>query len=45
MTRQRKTYTAEFKLQMMKLNENGQTRADIAKEYDLTPMKFKQQPR
>ena len=37
MTRQRKTYTAEFKLQMVKLYENGKTRADIAKEYDLTP--------
>ena len=37
MTRQRKTYTAEFKLQMGKLYENGKPRAEIAKEYELTP--------
>ena len=37
MTRQRKTYTAEFKLQMVKLYENGKPRAEIAKEYGLTP--------
>ena len=37
MTRQRKTYTAEFKLQMVKLYENGKPRAEIAKEYELTP--------
>ena len=37
MTRQRKTDTAEFKLQMVKLYENGKPRAEIAKEYELTP--------
>ena len=37
MTRQRKTYTAEFKLQMVKLYANGKPRAEIAKEYELTP--------
>ena len=37
MTRQRKTYTAEFKLQMVRLYENGKPRAEIAKEYELTP--------
>ena len=37
MTRQRKTYTSEFKLQMVKLYENGKSRADIVREYELTP--------
>lgn len=36
MPRQRRTFTAEFKLQMVKLYENGKSRADICKEYDLT---------
>lgn len=36
MTRQRRTFTPEFKLQMVKLYENGKTRADIVREYDLT---------
>jgi len=37
MSRQRRTFTAEFKLQMVKLYENGKSRADIAREYDITP--------
>ena len=36
MKRQRTTYTSEFKLQMVKLYENGKKRADIVREYDLT---------
>jgi transposase len=34
---QRRTFTSEFKFQMVKLYENGKSRADICKEYDLTP--------
>ena len=30
MTRQRRTFTPEFKLQIVKLYENGKSRADIA---------------
>lgn len=37
MKKERRTYTAEFKLQMVKLYENGKSRADIAREYDITP--------
>src|SRR5699024_11271405 len=37
MTHQRRTFTPEFKLQLMKLYENGKSRADIAREYDITP--------
>ena len=37
MSRQRRTFTADFKLQMVKLYENGKSRADIAREYDITP--------
>lgn len=36
MPRQRRTFTPEFKLQMVKLYENGKSRADIVREYDLT---------
>lgn len=36
MPRQRRTFTPEFKLQMVKLYENGKSRADITREYDLT---------
>ncbi|MBK3494094.1 transposase [Viridibacillus sp. YIM B01967] len=35
MKRERKTYTPEFKLQIVKLYENGKSRADIAREYDI----------
>jgi len=37
MTRQRRTFTPEFKLQLVKLYENGKSRTDIAREYDITP--------
>lgn len=37
MSRQRRTFTPEFKLQLVKLYENGKSRADIAREYDITP--------
>lgn len=37
MPRQRRTFTPEFKLQLVKLYENSKSRADIAKEYELTP--------
>jgi len=37
MTRKRRTFTPEFKLQLVKLYENGKSRADIAREYDITP--------
>lgn len=37
MTRQRRTFTPEFKLQLVKLYENGKSRLDIAREYDITP--------
>lgn len=35
--RQRRTFTPEFKLQLVKLCESGKSRTDIAKEYDITP--------
>ena len=37
MTRQRRTFTPEFKLQLVKLYENGKPRAEITREYDITP--------
>ena len=37
MTRQRRTFTPQFKLQLVKLYENGKSRADITREYDITP--------
>ena len=37
MKRERRTYTPEFKAQMVKLYENGKPRKDIISEYDLTP--------
>ena len=35
--RNRRTFTVEFKAQMVKLYENGKLRKDIIREYDLTP--------
>ena len=35
--RNRRTFTVEFKAQMVKLYENGKPRKDIIREYDLTP--------
>jgi transposase len=37
MTKSRRTFTPEFKAQMVKLYENGKPRKDIISEYDLTP--------
>lgn len=37
MARQRRTFTPEFKLQMVRLFENGKSKSDIVREYDLTP--------
>ncbi|WMM26098.1 IS3 family transposase [Tissierella sp. MB52-C2] len=38
--RDRRTYTEEFKEQMVKLYESGKPKAEIMKEYDLTPTAF-----
>ena len=37
MTKVRRTFTPDFKAQMVKLYENGKPRKDIISEYDLTP--------
>ncbi len=37
MPKQRRTFTAEFKTQMVQLYENGKPRATIAREYELSP--------
>ncbi|MDQ0220404.1 transposase [Peribacillus cavernae] len=37
MKRERRSYTPECKVQMVKLYENGKPRKDIISEYDLTP--------
>lgn len=37
MTCQCRTFTPEFKMQLVKLHENGKSRTDIAREYDITP--------
>ncbi|WP_447405025.1 transposase [Staphylococcus aureus] len=38
MTRERRTFCSEFKLQMVRLYENGKPRNEIIREYDLTPL-------
>lgn len=38
--RNRRTFTEEFKKQMVELHESGKSRADIIREYDLTPSSF-----
>lgn len=38
--RTRRTYTPEFKSQMVRLFESGKARADIIREYDLTASAF-----
>ena len=38
--RERRTYTPEFKEQMVKLYESGKSKSDIMAEYDLTPTAF-----
>lgn len=35
--RQKRTYTGEFKQQIVSLYNNGKPRAELIKEYDLTP--------
>ncbi|KZR56904.1 transposase [Bacillus badius] len=35
--RERRTFTAEFKKQMVQLYQNGKTKRTIIDEYDLTP--------
>jgi transposase len=37
MPKQRRTFTADFKRQMVQLYENGKPRAAIAREYELSP--------
>ncbi len=36
--RTRRTFTSEFKLQIVRLFENGKSKYDIVIEYDLTPL-------
>ena len=38
--RERRTYTKEFKQQIIDLHNAGKTRAEIIREYDLTPSAF-----
>lgn len=38
--RKRRTFTTEFKQQMVQLYESGKPRADILREYDLTASAF-----
>ena len=40
MARERRTYTDEFKKQIVELYNNGKSRSEIIKEYDLTPSAF-----
>jgi transposase len=40
MPKPRRTFTAEFKKQMVQLYESGKTRANIIKEYDLGASAF-----
>lgn len=35
--KERRTFTPEFKHQMVQLHQNGKPRKDIIKEYELTP--------
>lgn len=37
MFRNRRTFTTEFKKQVVALHENGKSRQDIVREYELTP--------
>ena len=38
--RKRRTFTKEFKEQVVQLDESGKPRAEVVKEYDLTPSTF-----
>ncbi|MGO4185489.1 transposase, partial [Paenibacillus sp. TAF43_2] len=40
MPKARRTFTAEFKKQMIQLYESGKSRANIIKEYDLSASAF-----
>nr|WP_028559915.1 IS3 family transposase [Paenibacillus pinihumi] len=40
MPKPRRTFTAEFKKQMVQLYESGKSRANIVKEYDLSASAF-----
>ncbi|GJF76261.1 hypothetical protein SASK001_24140 [Staphylococcus argenteus] len=40
MTRVRRTYIKDFKLQMVKLYENDKSRNEVIREYDLTLSTF-----
>lgn len=37
MSRTRRTFTEEFKQQIVQLYNNGKSRAELVREYDLTP--------
>jgi len=37
MSRKRRTFTTEFKKQVVALHENGKSRQEIVREYELTP--------
>jgi transposase len=38
--RERRTYTAEFKQQLVELNKGGKRRVDICREYDISESLF-----
>ena len=38
--REKRTFTEEFKRQLVQLHKNGKPRGEIIKEYDLTPSAF-----
>jgi len=40
MRRERRSYTEEFKRQMVQLRQSGKPRIDIIREYDLSPTAF-----
>lgn len=35
--KKRRTFTAEFKSQMVQLSQNGKSKSDLIREYNLTP--------
>ena len=40
MTKERRTFSSEFKLQVVRLYENGKLKNEIIREYDLKPSIF-----
>ncbi|HHW9997491.1 TPA: transposase [Staphylococcus aureus] len=40
MTKERRTFSSEFKLQVVRLYENGRLKNEIIREYDLKPSIF-----